>query len=90
MVQRPGVKDYLTICEAEVESYILEINIAGMNLPEWVDLSAINDGKLTSCSILGWRMWSSDGIIQLGRTVLAFKQAEIQLYGLGIDFESQR
>ena len=84
------MRDYMTMCEVEVESYIMEINIVGMNLPEWVDLTAINDGKLTSCSILGWRMWSSDGIIQLARTVVPFKQAEVQLYALGINFENQR
>ena len=90
VVHRPGVKDYLTICEAEVESYIKQINVSGTSLPQWVDLTAINDGKLTSCSILGWRMWPADGIIELARTVVPFKQAEIQLYGMGINTEGHR
>ena len=90
VIHRPNTKNYLQLCEVEVESYVLEINVEGMNLPNWVDLTAINDGKLTSCSILGWRMWPSDGIIQLAGTVVPFKQAEIQLYSLGIDFEGQR
>ena len=90
VVHRPNKKDFLQICEVEVENDVMQINVVGMNMPEWVDLTAINDGKLTSCSILGWRMWPADGIIQLGQAVSPFKQAEVQLYSLGIDFQSQK
>ncbi len=83
----------LTLCEVEVEGRIYPeviINVTGKNLPEGVDLAAVNDDDISSCVSLGQHTWLSDGVIQVGRAVLSFQNARLRIYASDISFQWQR
>ena len=89
MVQLPFDDATLTLCEVEV--YVFPIhytNVTSSILPSNIslDLSAVNDGLVETCTVLGNQTWSADGLLWLGDADERFPNVSYRIHASGINF----